>query len=169
MVDELSLLAQRIVVLRGAIDDDAANVVIAKLLYLQSLNATAPIRLHIDSPGGAVASTLAIRDAMDALEAPVYTHALASVQGVAVLLLAHRARGHRTSLPHTQISFTPITAATGTRAAQAELERTMAIVTKMLASDTGQSIEQLDLDHRASKRFDAELARSYGLIDDVGG
>jgi ATP-dependent Clp protease, protease subunit len=139
--DVADLLGKRIIVLRGAIDDDAANVVIAKLLFLQSQNAIAPIRLHIDSPGGAVASALAIRDMIDDLEPPVYTNG--------------------------RVSFTPITSASGAPAAQGELTRTEAILTQMLAQDTGQSIEQIESDQRASRRFDAEQARSYGLVDDI--
>lgn len=161
------LLAQRIVVLRGEIDDHAATDVIAKLLFLQHEDAAAPIRLHIDSPGGAVASSLAIRDTMDDIKVPVYTHGLANVQGVAAVLLAHGARGHRTAIPQGHISFTPITTAEGVRAVQSEIGRTEAIVTEMLAKDTGQSAQQIDGDQRVSRRFDAEQARSYGLIDRI--
>jgi ATP-dependent Clp protease protease subunit len=161
------LLAKRIVTLRGAIDDRAATALIAKLLFLQSEDAVGPIRLLIDSPGGLVAPGLAIRDTMDDITVPVHTHALTNVGGVAAVLLAHGARGHRTAIPRTQISVTPFTAAEGASAVQSEIERTEAIVTEMLAKDTRQSTRQIDADRRASRRFDAEQARSYGLIDRV--
>lgn len=136
------------------IDDQAATEAIAKLLFLQSEDARAPIRLHIDSLGGHVAAGLAIRDTLDDLAVPVYTHALANAGGVAVILLVHGARGHRTATRRSWISLVP---STGVEA----------IVTELLAKDTGQGLQQIAEDLRASRRFDAEQARSYGLVDRI--
>ena len=167
--DLSDLLGKRIIVLRGAIDDDVANVVIAKLLFLQSQGSAAPVQLHMSSPGGAVAAALAIRDTIDDLEVPVYTHGLGHVQGVAALVLAHGARRHRTMARHARVTFIPITSAGGVPAAPSELARTETIVTQMIAADTQQSIEQVESDLRASRSFDAEQARAYGLIDNIVG
>jgi ATP-dependent Clp protease protease subunit len=158
MSDE-ALLARRIVVLRE-LDDAAANEVIAKLLYLQNENAAAPISIYIDSPGGVVAASLAIRDTIDDLKAPVYTHGLTSVQGVAALLLAHGARGHRTLTAHAHVSFTPIRG-------QGDTRQTEVVIVEMLAADTGQGTQQIEADLRASRSFDADQARAYGLVDRV--
>lgn len=160
------LLPGRLVILRGPIDDRAANEVIAMFLFLQD-QGVAPIRLHLDSPGGSVASALAIRDVIDDLGIPVHTHALGEAHGVAALLLAHGARGHRTAHPQALVAFTPIAVADGNRAVQSELDRTTAILTAMLASDTGQTAPRIDIDLRAARRFTAEEARAYGLIDQV--
>jgi ATP-dependent Clp protease protease subunit len=164
------LLAQRIVELRGEIDDRTATELIAKLLYLQHQDPAAPIRLHIDSHGGAVAAGLAIRDTMDDIKPPVYTHCPAKAQGVAVVLLAHGERGHRTAATQATISFTPIApgpnSPTGATA-QSDIARTETLIADALAKDTGQRIEQIQDDHAAQRRFDAEQARSYGLIDRI--
>jgi ATP-dependent Clp protease protease subunit len=160
-------LTRRIIVLRGAIDDRAANEVIAKLLFLQHQHAASPIRLHIDSPGGVVAFCLAIRDTIDSLGVPVYTHGLTNVQGIAAALLAHGARGHRTAIRTGRVSFTPLTQANDSPADQGNIERTKTIVTQMLASDTGQTRQQIELDQQAARHFDAEQARAYGLIDRI--
>lgn len=161
-MSENDLLARRIVVLRGALDDAAANVLIAKLLYLQSIDAVTPITIYIDSPGGMVASALAIRDTIDELKPPVYTRGLAKVQGIAVLLLAHGARGHRTVTTHGHLSFTPITSAQGD-----DTRRTELLIVEMLANDTGQGKQQIETDLQASRSFEAEQARTYGLVDRV--
>jgi ATP-dependent Clp protease, protease subunit len=147
--------------LSGALDDAAANELIAKLLYLQSADAVAPITIHLDSPGGDVVSALAIRDAIDDLKPPVYTQGLANVQGAAVLVLAHGARGHRSVMAHGHMSFTPISSAQG------DAQGIETVIVEMLASDTGQRTQQIETDLRASRKFDAEQARTYGLIDRV--
>lgn len=153
------LLARRLVLLRGTLDDAAANELIAKLLYLQSVNAAAPMTLYLDSPGGNVVSALAVRDAIDEVKPPVHTRGLANVQGAAALLLAHGARGHRTLIAHGRVSFTPISNAEG------DTRRIESILVQLLAKDTGQTLQQVEADLRASRSFDAEHARAYGLVD----
>jgi ATP-dependent Clp protease protease subunit len=155
------LLARRIVALRGTLDDSAATELIAKLLYLQSKDAVTPITIYLDSPGGDVVSALAIRDTLDELKPPVYTHGLANVQGAAAFLLAHGARGHRSVMAHGRVSFTPISSAQG------EAPRIESVIVEMLAHDTGQATQQIETDLRASRNFEAEQARAYGLVDRV--
>lgn len=155
------LLARRIVVLRGTLDDAAANELIAKMLYLQNVDAAAPITIYLDSPGGNVLSALAVRDAIDDLKPPVHTHGLANVQGAAALLLAHGARGHRSVMAHGQVSFTPIVSVHG------DARRTELLIVEMLANDTGQGKQQIETDLQASRSFEAEQARTYGLVDRV--
>jgi hypothetical protein len=67
------LLEQRIVVLKGAITEDAATVTIASLRYLDRDAPGQEIRLYIDSAGGGVAEGMAIHDTMRSLESPVST------------------------------------------------------------------------------------------------
>jgi len=153
------LLARRIVVLRGAIDDDAANTVIAQLLFLAS-EGTRPVTLWIDSPGGHVAASLAIRDVFDGLGAPVHTHCTGSAGGVAVAILAHGAE--RTIARHATVSFDPIA---GTVAEAAEVARVQAIVDQLLAEDTKRPLAEIVRDRR--RRFAADEAVAYGLVDRV--
>src|SRR5689334_8353591 len=93
------LLKDRIVYLGSEIDDGVANVVIAQMLYLQDQDRSAPITLYINSPGGVVTSSLAIRDTMDELGLPVQTCCIREAVGTALLLLAHGVPGKRTALP----------------------------------------------------------------------
>lgn len=159
------LLAHRIIVVRGAIDDRLATESIAKLLFLEH-EARTPLWLHLDSLGGGISNALAIRDSMDALDVPVYTHVRGRADGVAVVILAHGARGHRTASPNARISLTPITSERSPIDAD-ELARTEVILTEMLAADTGQTTQTIATDLRAARRFDASDARAYGLIDRI--
>lgn len=139
----------------------AAQELIAKLLYLQSVDATAPLTIQLDSPGGDVVSALAIRDAIDDLKPPVYTRGIANVQGAAALLLAHGARGHRSLVAHGQVSFMQITSAHG------ETKHIETVIVEMFANDTGQGTQQIETDLRSSRKFEAEQALAYGLVDRV--
>jgi ATP-dependent Clp protease protease subunit len=160
-----ALLARRIVVLRGMLDDTAASHVIAKLLYLQDQDPSAPIRLHIDSPGGGVSSSLAIRDTIETLAPDVYTHCLAEAHGAAAVVLAHGARGHRSAVALAQLSLTRLEwTAAATPDDIATTERTLVA---MLAADTGQTSQTIADDMRTSRQFDAVTAALYGLIDRV--
>lgn len=163
---ENQLLARRIVALRGAIDDDVATRTIAQLLFLASESAK-PVSLWIDSPGGQVAASLAIRDTLDDLGAPVHTHCTGTAGGTAVVILAHGLRGQRTIARHGRVSFDAIAAPEGgdTVARAAELARTRAIVEQLLAVDTGRPLADVARDMAAHRRFDPDEAIAYGLVD----
>jgi ATP-dependent protease ClpP protease subunit len=105
---ETLLERHRTVILEGTIDAHNAQDVIAKLFYLQSMDAVTPVTFLIDSTGGDLASILSIRDTMDRLTLPIYTHCLHSADGFATLLLAHGARGHRSAAPSAHVSFAPV-------------------------------------------------------------
>ena len=66
------LLKNRIILLSGEINDDTANVIIAELLYLDSLN-NEDIQLYINSPGGSITSGMAIYDTMNFIKSDVST------------------------------------------------------------------------------------------------
>jgi|GEM_PF-4119146 len=186
MKSPAELLRDRIVVLDGVISDDTANMVIAQLLFLEAEQPGSPIHIYLRSPGGHVSSTLAIRDTMDALSCPVHVRTTGSVGGVALLILAHGARGHRTAIPHTTLTLSAIRSSdlsssavtAGNHAAAdaavvkmrkpflaAELERTESTVVDLLAADTGQRRETVLADMRADRAFTVDEAVAYGLVD----
>jgi len=162
-VDEL-LLAHRTVLLESMITDDVANETIAKLLFLRS-QGQGLIHLYIDSPGGYVASSLAIRDMVDEMRPQVATHSLRQTAGTALVILAHGAPGRRSAAPGATLMLTPIDASR--LATTDDIVRTRSIVQQMLAEDTGQTQAQLAQDSAASRRFSANEARDYGFIDTI--
>ena len=68
------LLENRIVFLDGPIHDASANVIVMKLLYLQSENKHQDVHFYINSPGGSVTATMAIYDTMQFLQCSVATY-----------------------------------------------------------------------------------------------
>src|SRR5436309_1528834 len=70
------LLRDRIIFLGGAIDDEAANLLIAQMLFLSNEDSKAPVNFYINSPGGAVTAGLAVYDTMQFLRCDVNTYCI---------------------------------------------------------------------------------------------
>ena len=147
------------------LDDRAATEVIAKLLFLRQ-ESTDPICLYINSPGGQVSSTLAIRDMIDEMRSQVSTHCVGQAVGTALLLLAHGALGHRSAAATARLSMLEIESRSRP-SDLAEIQRVQALVVQLLAEDTGQSADVIARDLAAMRSFDAQEACAYGLIDHV--
>jgi len=82
------LLQDRIVYFYGVVDDDAANIIIMQLLWLQSDNPTKDIDLYINSNGGFVSQGLAIFDVIEKLKCKVNTVCVGQASSMAAFLLA---------------------------------------------------------------------------------
>jgi ATP-dependent protease ClpP protease subunit len=98
----------RTLLLQGEIDQRKALQVSQQLLHLQRLDASAPVTLLIDASGSTVAAARSIRGTMDSLQVPVHTHCLRAADGMALFLLAHGARGHRTAAASAQLALAPL-------------------------------------------------------------
>ena len=101
------LLKERIVFLGTGIDDAVANLIVAQLLYLNSVDSKQPISLYINSPGGSVYAGLAIYDAMQMISAPVSTVAVGVSASMGTALLTSGRKGKRYALPHATIHMHP--------------------------------------------------------------
>ena len=153
------LLKQRIIVLRSTITDETAQVTIAQLLYFADEDPSAPICLYIDSPGGYVTASLAIRDTMHQISPPVSTIVMNQAAGTALMIAAHGAPGARFALPRTS--------ATREDTSGPELARTTDRLVEFLAADTGQPASTVAEDFERARTFSPEEARAYGLIDEI--
>ncbi|MEC9382135.1 MAG: ATP-dependent Clp protease proteolytic subunit, partial [Thermodesulfobacteriota bacterium] len=91
------LLNERIVFIGGAIDDNVANVVVAQILFLESVDSKKDINLYINSPGGSVTSGLAIYDAMQYVKPDVSTLCFGLAASMGAVLLASGANKKRNS------------------------------------------------------------------------
>jgi ATP-dependent Clp protease protease subunit len=166
------LLRERIIFLTEEIDDRTANLVIAQLLFLESEDPEKDISLYINSPGGIVTSGLAIYDTMRYLRAPVSTLCIGQAASMAAVLLAGGAKGKRYALPHARIMIhggsggfrgTPSDAKIHMR----EWEEILQALYAILATHTGQTIEQIIADTDRDKFMSPEQAKAYGIIDSV--
>ena len=163
------LLKDRIIFLGTPIDDHVANLLLAQLLYLLDADSSAPISLYINSPGGSVAASFAILDAMDDAGAPIYTTCVGVAAGTAALILANGTRGCRFALPHASIRLLRLTNSKRESGAalSEELHRLEQLVVGRFASYTMQPEAKVRADLAHEKYLDAYEAKAYGLIDAV--
>ena len=166
------LLHQRIIVLGTEVDDQVANRLCAQLLLLSAEDPRGDISLYINSPGGSVSAGLAIYDVMRLIPNDVSTLAMGLAGSMGQFLLCAGAAGKRYSLPHAQVLMHAGSAGFGGTAADVEiyaqqLERTGAMMTRLIAVHTGQPVERIEQDSLRDRWFSAEEAREYGLIDHI--
>ncbi len=167
------LLRDRIIFLGSEIDDDLANLVIAQLLFLDSEDPDKEISIYINSPGGSISAGLAIYDTMRYVHPPVSTLCTGMAASAASLILVGGAKGKRLSLPHCQIVLPQPSG--GMRTSQAtdieiharEILRLREIIVGIYAEHTGRSKEQVERDIERDFFMTPEMAKDYGLIDEI--
>ena len=96
------LMKDRIIMLQGVVEDYSANLIVAQLLYLESVNPEKPIKLFINSPGGAVTAGLAIYDTMQFIKCPVHTYVMGQACSMGSFLAQAGAPGKRFVLPESR-------------------------------------------------------------------
>jgi len=168
----LSLLQRRILVLDGILDDDNGTLLATQLLTLADEDPDADIALWIHSPGGSVASMLAIRDIMRLVPCDVATLALGIAYSAGQFLLSAGAKGKRFALPHARILMHQGSAGIGGSAVEVELQaadlrQTRDTVLGLIAEDTGQPFERIFEDSRHDHWYSATEARDYGFVDAI--
>ena len=94
------LIADRIIFLGTPIDDYVSNVIVAQLLFLESLDSKKDILVYINSPGGSVYAGLGIYDTMNYVKPDVATICTSMAASMGAVLLCAGAEGKRTALPH---------------------------------------------------------------------
>lgn len=166
------LMMDRIIFLGVPIYDDAANIVQAQLLFLESNNRDKDIRLYINSPGGAVTAGLGIYDTMQLIQPDVATICTGLAASMAAILLSAGEKGKRTALPHSRIMIhQPLGGAQG-QASDIEITARQIMQTKrelyeILASHTGKDMKQIESDADRDYWMTATEARDYGIVDKV--
>jgi ATP-dependent Clp protease, protease subunit len=168
------LLKERIIFLGTSVDDTSANLIVAQLLYLNSLDPKKEINLYINSPGGSVYAGLAIYDAMQMIQAPVSTVAVGVTASMATALLTSGRKGKRYALPHATIHMHPTSGGgrgytEDVRISTREQERIQAQLFHLIGKHSGHTWKEIE-DHFLRDRFmNAIEAKSFGLIDEVLG
>src|SRR5947209_6260522 len=97
------LLKDHIVFIGTEIDDHVANLVTAKLLFLEAEDPGKDISLYINSPGGSITAGMAIYDTMRFVRPSVATICVGKAASIAALLLTAGAPKKRFSLPSSRI------------------------------------------------------------------
>jgi ATP-dependent Clp protease protease subunit len=166
------LLKERIIFLGTPIDDTVANLVCAQLLFLESEEPDRDIHLYINSPGGDITALFAIYDTMKYLKSDVSTFCFGQAASAAAVLLAAGTKGKRFALPHARILLHQPWGGAEGQASDIELQakeilRMRDLLSKMLASDTGQTLDKVAKDTDRDFVMTAEEAVDYGVIDEV--
>lgn len=166
------LLKERIVFLGTPINDQIANVIVAQLLFLEREDRDREIHFYINSPGGQITSGLAIYDTMQLIQAPVTTIAVGMAASMATVLLTGGTKGRRYALPSATIHLHQPLGGVQGQAVDIEIEareilRMRALLSGILKKHTGLSEEQIDRYTDRNFYMTAEMAKDYGIIDDV--
>ncbi|HQV72726.1 MAG TPA: ATP-dependent Clp endopeptidase proteolytic subunit ClpP [Dokdonella sp.] len=166
------LLKERVIFLVGPIDDYVANVVVAQLLFLESENPDKDINLYINSPGGVVTAGLAIYDTMRFLKPDVSTMVIGQAASMGSFLLAAGTKGKRYALPNSRVMIHQPSGGAQGQATDIEIQAKEILylrrrLNEELAQNTGQPIERIERDVERDLFFNAQDAKTYGLIDAV--
>jgi ATP-dependent Clp protease protease subunit len=166
------LLQERIVLLRGEIDDAVATRVVAQLLLLAAEDPTEDITLYINSPGGSVFAGLAVYDTMHAIEPDVSTVATGMAASMGQFLLTAGAPGKRLALPHADVMMHQPSGGAGGTESDIVIRAGMLTALKhriaeLTARHSGQPLERVEADFDRDRWFTAREAAAYGLIDRV--
>lgn len=165
------LLKDRIILLSGEINDSVADSIVVQLLYLDSINHD-DISIYINSPGGSITSGMAIYDTMNFVKSKVSTICVGLAASMGAFLLSCGEKGYRYALPNAEIMIhQPLGGAQG-QATEIKIaaERILKLkdkLNKILARNTNQPLETIELDTERDYFLDANEALKYGLIDKV--
>ncbi|MFC3811932.1 ClpP family protease [Lacihabitans lacunae] len=166
------LIMDRIIFLGTGVDDQVANIVVAQLLFLESVDPKKDILMYINSPGGSVYAGLGMYDTMQYVRPEVATICTSLAASMGAVLLAGGAAGKRTALPHARVMIHQPSG--GAQGQSRDMEITVKQIIELrkelyeiLAKHTGRTFEQIEKDSDRDYWMKAEEAKAYGLIDEV--
>ena len=166
------LLNDRIIFLSDEVNDVTASLVVAQMLFLEAQDPDKDISFYINSPGGSVTAGMAIYDTMNFIKCDVSTICIGMAASMGAFLLSAGAKGKRYALPHSEIMIhQPLGGARGQATdikIQADLIlRTRDTLNRILAENTGKTVEEIARDTERDNYMTADQAKEYGLIDKI--
>lgn len=169
------LLSERIVFLGEEVSDTSAGLVIAQMLFLEAQDPQKDIQFYINSPGGSVTAGFAIYDTMRYITCDVSTICVGLAASFGAFLLAGGTKGKRYALPNADIMIhQPAIHGDGIRGQVTDIEimsnhmqRSRQRLNRILAENTGRSVEEIATDTERDHYLSAREAMEYGLIDEI--
>ena len=156
----------RQIILSGEINKDLADKIVRQLLVLEADDSKKTIYMYIDSPGGDVDAGFAIFDMIRFISAPVVLVGMGLIASAAALILLSVDKENRRYLIH-QPSSGIRGVATDIEIHAKEMEKTKAILNKIIAEQTGKTVEQVTCDTERDYWLDAKEACEYGLVSRI--
>lgn len=158
----------------GVVDDKSAKDVVTKLLLLEADQPGEEIKFFISSPGGSVTSGMVVYDTMKLISSPVSTICMGLAASMGSILLSAGEKGKRFIYPHGEVMIHQPSLGGHIQAVSADLEihaeqilRTKEMGAKILAENTGQTIERIKKDFERDYWMDAEKSIEYGIVDKI--
>ena len=166
------LLKERIIFLTGQINDNVASLITAQLLFLEAEDPKKEIYLYINSPGGLVTAGLGIYDTMQYIKPEISTLCIGQAASMGSFLLAAGAKGKRFSLPNSRIMVHQPSAGFQGQATDIEIHANEVLSLKkrlneIYSKHTGKSVNEIKSALERDNFMTAEIAKSFGLIDEV--
>ncbi len=168
------LLKDRIIMLTGPVEDNMANSVIAQLLFLDAQDNTKDIYLYVNTPGGSVSAGLAIVDTMNFIKSDVQTIVMGVVASMGTIIASSGAKGKRFMLPNAEYLIHQPMGGAGSGTQQTDMAivaehllRTRNTLEKILAENSGKSVEQIHKDAERDYWMSAQETLEYGFIDEI--
>jgi len=166
------LLKERIIFLVGPINDNVASLVTAQLLFLESEDPKKDINLYINSPGGLVTAGLGIYDTMQYVKPDISTLCIGQAASMGSFLLTAGKNGKRFSLPNSRIMVHQPSAGFQGQATDIEIHANEVLALKKRLNEiysrhTGKSVEDIKKALERDNFMTAEVAKDFGLIDEV--
>jgi len=168
------LLNERIVFLNGPVDDHSANLIVAQMLHLESMDSEKDIHFYINSPGGVVTSGMSIYDTMQFIKPDICTYVMGQACSMGSLLAQAGTAGKRYMLPNARHMIHQPSGGAGGQATDMEIQVKEILKMKQCLTNIyvkhnskGKTYEQLIQDMERDKFMSAEEALEYGLIDQI--
>lgn len=166
------LLQERVIFMVGQVEDHMANLIVAQMLFLESVNPEKDIHLYINSPGGSVTAGMAIYDTMKFIKPDVSTICVGQAASMGAFLLSAGAKGKRYALPNSRVMIhQPLGGFQGQASDIAihaqEILKIKQSLNELLAEHSGQPFERVEKDTDRDNFMTAADAQAYGLIDQV--
>ena len=166
------LLNDRIIFLSEEVNDTTASLIVAQLLYLEAQDPDKDIQFYINSPGGSVTAGMAIYDTMKYIKCDVATICVGMAASMGAFLLSAGTKGKRIALPNAEIMIHQPSAGTQGQITDMaihlkRLETIKARMNKIMAENTGNSVEVVTAACERDNFMTAEEAMAFGLIDRV--
>ena len=154
------------------VNDTTASLVVAQLLFLEAEDPGKDIQLYINSPGGSVTAGMAIYDTMHFVKCDVCTMCLGMAASMGAFLLAGGTKGKRSALPNAEIMIHQPSGGAKGQATEIKIVAEHILKTKkklndLLAANTGQPLEKIEIDTERDNYMSAFEAKEYGIIDNV--
>ncbi len=166
------LLQDRIIFLSEEVNSTTASLVIAQLLYLDSVDRDKDIAFYINSPGGSISDGMGIYDTMQMVHADVATYCVGMAASMGAFLLAGGSKGKRYILPNAEVMIHQPSGgmqgqATDIKIQAEHIARIKKRMNQILSENTGKEISVIEQDTERDNWMTAEEAVAYGIVDSI--